>query len=121
LASGEIRKTGLIGDRAILNSAVVKIPKCYPVYDRGYKQHLTPVENYLSGFDKLSVIGRYGAFKYNNQDHSILMGYLAAQNIALEAKHNLWQINTDYEYQESSLITKSGLQKTGSPKMETHD
>jgi hypothetical protein len=56
------------------------------------------------------VIGRYGAFKYNNQDHSILMGILAAENIADNAKNDLWGINTDYEsYQESSVITKTGL------------
>ncbi|MBL7897218.1 MAG: hypothetical protein JNJ99_01700, partial [Crocinitomicaceae bacterium] len=57
-----------------------------------------------------SVIGRYGAFKYNNQDHSILMGVMAAENIASGANHNLWSINTDYEeYQEKSTITASGL------------
>jgi hypothetical protein len=47
--------------------------------------------------DGLQVIGRYGAFKYNNQDHSILMGRMAAENILTETKHNLWNVNTDYE------------------------
>ena len=62
----------------------------------------------------MSVIGRYGAFKYNNQDHSILMGLLAAENICgNRRRHDLWEINTDYDnYQESSLITASGLQAT---------
>ena len=46
----------------------------------------------------------YGAFKYNNQDHSILMGLTAAKNIAQNEKNDLWEINTDYEYQESSKI-----------------
>ena len=57
----------------------------------------------------LTVIGRYGSFKYNNQDHSILMGILAADNIINGANNDLWAINTDYEYQESSLITETGL------------
>ena len=39
-----------------------------------------------------------GAFKYNNQDHSILMGLLAAENILKKTEHNLWELNTDYEY-----------------------
>jgi len=111
LASKDIHATGLIGSRAIINGKIVKLSKSYPVYGCGYKANLLPVENYLKGFKKLSVIGRYGAFKYNNQDHSILMGYYAAQNIAAGASNDLWQINTDYEYQESSLITKSGLRK----------
>ena len=111
LASAEIRKTGLIKDAAILDGFVHRVKNCYPVYSRGYREKLAPVENYLKTVENLSVIGRYGAFKYNNQDHSILMGILAAENIAQDARHNLWEINTDYEYQESATIDKTGLQK----------
>ena len=82
------------------------------MYSTGYKERLKPVEDYLSSIKNLHVIGRYGAFKYNNQDHSILMGRLAAENIMKGTNHNLWEINTDYDnYQESSVITKTGLQK----------
>ena len=112
LAKVEARKTGLIGDAEITDGFVYKIHRCYPVYSTGYKELLKPVENYLSSVNNLHVIGRYGSFKYNNQDHSILMGILAAENILENKKHNLWEINTDYEsYQESSVITKTGLQK----------
>ena len=64
----------------------------------------------MNSIDHLHIIGRYGAYKYNNQDHSILMGMLAAENIISDAQHDLWEINTDYEvYQESAMITKTGL------------
>lgn len=110
LGKDELRRTGLIKDLEISNGHVFKIPKCYPVYGKGYKEPLKLVEDYLSSFEGLSVIGRYGAFKYNNQDHSILMGLLAAENIADGANHNLWEINTDYDsYQERSTITAAGL------------
>ena len=110
LAKQEIEKTGLIKNAQVSEGFVYRIPKCYPVYSTGYKEFLKPVEEYLAGISGLSVIGRYGAFKYNNQDHSILMGMLAAENILENTKHNLWNINTDYEsYQESSVITKTGL------------
>lgn len=110
LAKDEMRKTGLIGDLEISDGHVIKIPRCYPVYATGYKEPLKLVENHLSKITGLSVIGRYGAFKYNNQDHSILMGIMAAENIADGASNNLWEINTDYEdYQEKSTITESGL------------
>ena len=110
LGKDEIRSTGLIKDRKILNAKTYRIPKCYPVYGSGYKKDLVKVEEYLSSVKGLSVIGRYGAFKYNNQDHSILMGLMAAENL-LESKNNdLWSINTDYDnYQESSTITETGL------------
>ncbi len=88
---------------------VYRVPKCYPIYSVGYKKNLKIVEDYLDTLSNISVIGRYGAFKYNNQDHSILMGILAAENILEGKNHNLWEINTDYEYQESSKITSTGL------------
>ncbi len=110
LAKEEIIKTNLIKGAPITDGFVYRIPKCYPVYNTGYKSSLKPVEDYLSSIKNLSVIGRYGAFKYNNQDHSILMGMMAAENILDNKKHNLWEINTDYDsYQESSVITKTGL------------
>jgi protoporphyrinogen oxidase len=113
LAKAEFKATGLLGDASILAGHVHKIKRCYPVYETGYKQKLKPIEEYLSGIKGLSVIGRYGSFKYNNQDHSILMGILAAENIAKGTSHNLWEINTDYEsYQESTIITTTGLKKT---------
>ena len=109
LAKEEIVKTGLIKANQIIDGKVIRVPKCYPVYRQGYKSKLKSVEDFLRGFKQLQIIGRYGAFKYNNQDHSILMGMLAADNITENAKNDLWDINSDYEYQESSVITKTGL------------
>jgi protoporphyrinogen oxidase len=111
----EIRATGLIGNARVLDGHVLRIRRCYPVYARGYKQHLDPVVDYLRGFRGLSAIGRYGAFKYNNQDHSILMGLLAAENILENKDHDLWAVNTDTAYQESAVITKTGLEYPDKP------
>ncbi len=112
LGTKEVQHTGLLGAAKVIDGYVHRIPRCYPVYSTGYKNSLEPIQNYLSTINNLSVIGRYGAFKYNNQDHSILMGILAADNILNNATHNLWDINTDYDsYQESSSISKTGLAK----------
>jgi protoporphyrinogen oxidase len=115
LAYKEIRQIGLAKREEIADGRVVRIPRCYPVYFSGYRDKLEPVQEFLKKTDNLHVIGRYGAYKYNNQDHSILMGMLAASNILSGAKHDLWEINTDYEsYQESATITKTGLTVTDS-------
>ncbi len=64
----------------------------------------------MRNFCRLTPIGRYGTFKYNNQDHSILMGILAAENLLDNRAHDLWSVNTDNEtYQEGALITETGL------------
>ncbi|WP_138992762.1 FAD-dependent oxidoreductase [Larkinella sp. C7] len=105
LASNELTKTGLIPGATISAGFVKRLARSYPVYSKGYKEILKPIQEYLSGLKGLSVIGRYGSFKYNNQDHSILMGILAADNIVSGANHDLWEINTDYDsYQESASV-----------------
>ncbi|MDG2381353.1 MAG: FAD-dependent oxidoreductase [Pirellulaceae bacterium] len=110
-AKSEMRSTGLIGASEILDGHVVRVPRCYPVYARNYKTHLSTIQGYLSDFNGLIPIGRYGAFKYNNQDHSILMGLLGAENLLKQSRNNLWSINTDYEaYQEAATITAAGLE-----------
>ena len=109
LGKKELADAGLVRPDEVSDGYVYRINKCYPVYRAGYRMHLKPIEEYLGGIRGLTVIGRYGSFKYNNQDHSILMGILAAENIVNGAGNNLWAINTDYEYQESALITETGL------------
>ncbi|TAE83066.1 MAG: FAD-dependent oxidoreductase [Bacteroidetes bacterium] len=111
LASAELNKTKLTQGKPILAGYVHRIKSCYPVYNKGYKTRLKPIEEYLNTLNGLSVIGRYGAFKYNNQDHSILMGLLAADNIIKANKeHHLWDVNTDYDnYQERFIITATDL------------
>jgi protoporphyrinogen oxidase len=112
IAKEEIQKAKLTGNQSVTDGFVCKVHRSYPVYHTGYKNDLKPLEDFISAIPNLQCIGRYGAFKYNNQDHSLLMGILAAENINVHGKHNLWQINTDYDvYQESSLITETGLEK----------
>ena len=101
IASEEISQIGLVDRKLIKAGKLVKIPKCYPVYEKGYKAELEVVTNYLDKIEGLVPIGRYGSFKYNNQDHSLLMGIMAAESIAINKKPNLWDINTDSKYQEA--------------------
>ena len=44
-------------------------------------------------------MGRYGMFKYNNSDHSILTALLSVENI-LGADHAVWAVNTETAYHE---------------------
>lgn len=101
-AREEIVRTELAQDADVREGAVIRIPRCYPVYERGYQEPLKVVTDWLDGIEGLTAIGRYGAFKYNNQDHSILMGIMAGESIAKGAPAPLWHVNTDSGYQESA-------------------
>ena len=85
--------------------------RSYPVYNTGYQDKMNVLQAAADKISSLAFIGRNGSFKYNNQDHSILMGLLCADNIIAGDRHNnLWNVNTDYDYQEGgkSLENKKG-------------
>jgi protoporphyrinogen oxidase/putative flippase GtrA len=101
-AEQELRQIGLLRDEVVSDGFVVRLPRTYPIYAGDYKAALSEIQSYLQQFQNLQAIGRYGAFKYNNQDHSLLMGVLAAENVVTPGKHNLWSVNSDSEYLEEA-------------------
>jgi protoporphyrinogen oxidase len=108
LSYSELQKTGLLPTQKMISGKVIRLRKSYPVYDHGYAEPLKVISDYVDTFEGLLAIGRYGAFKYNNQDHSILMGLLAAEKVAGHSpKVDLWSINTDSTYQESGSAPSS--------------
>jgi protoporphyrinogen oxidase len=112
-ARTELPRTHLVPAEDILETHVRRVPMCYPIYEIGYHAHLASVVEFLNTFSNLRAIGRYGAFKYNNQDHSILMGLRAAELVHQQehSNYSLWDINTDYSsYYEEGYITENGLQ-----------
>ncbi len=99
LAVTELGALGLVDADEVVGATVLRVPKAYPVYDRGYHQALQTIRAYLSGIDGLQLVGRNGQHRYNNQDHSMLTGMLAARNVA-GGRHDLWAANTDSSYLE---------------------
>ena len=57
------------------------------------------IRNYLENFENLQTIGRSGMHRYNNMDHSMQTGILAAKNCTGE-NHDLWAINEEKDYLE---------------------
>jgi protoporphyrinogen oxidase len=91
---------GLIGHHPIIDSKVVRVPKAYPVYDDDYQTHIQSIVDYFRDrASNLQLIGRNGMHRYNNQDHAIMTGFLAARNL-LGEHHDLWAVNGDAEYLE---------------------
>ncbi|HHV58694.1 MAG TPA: NAD(P)/FAD-dependent oxidoreductase [Clostridiaceae bacterium] len=101
LAADEIDKIRICNKKDIEDYIVIRVPKAYPVYMNGYKKNIGIIESFIRQFKNLQPVGRYGLFKYNNMDHSVLTGLYAAKNI-LEGtiKYDTWSVNTDKEYHE---------------------
>lgn len=99
LGARELAVLGLAPEESVVDGTVVRMPKAYPVYDDAYKEALALIRGYLSGFPNLQVIGRNGQHRYNNQDHSMLAGMLAARNVLGES-HDVWAVNVEQEYHE---------------------
>lgn len=95
-----LEKLGFIRRDEIIDSFVHKEKYAYPVYDLNYKDHLEKIKNYLSQFKNLQCIGRAGSFRYNNQDHALEMGILAARSIIDKKRYNIEKVGTEQEYFE---------------------
>ena len=107
LASRELVALGIASANEIEDGVVLRQPKAYPVYDRDYRTHLDVIREYLATFTNLQTIGRNGMHRYNNQDHSMLTGLLAARNV-LGERHDLWNVNTERSYYEDFATEPRG-------------
>ena len=103
LGKDEISKLGLVKREQIVDGAVVRMPKAYPIYDAVYREHLDKVREHLDPIPNLHLVGRNGLHKYNNQDHSMLTSMMVVWNMQ-GAKHDIWEVNTDFEYHEEQKL-----------------
>ncbi len=103
IARQEMRVLQLCDPRDVFDAFVIRMPRCYPVYDATYRQHLQVIRDYLARFDNVYPVGRCGLFKYNNSDHSILTALLTVENL-FGAQHDVWAINADDEYLEEQKL-----------------
>jgi len=96
----ELEQIGLGRKNTFVDGFVIRVPKAYPVYDGDYPKNIQIVRSYIDTFLNLQPMGRYGMFKYNNMDHSILTGIYAAEKALGDRTRNIWEVNTDQDYHE---------------------
>ena len=114
LGTSELSKLNLLRPSDVQEGVVLRVPKAYPIYDAHYQECLREIRAWLDRFGNLQLVGRNGMHRYNNQDHSMLTGMLAARNI-LGGRYDLWQVNADAEYHESGdIISEEELQRLSS-------
>jgi hypothetical protein len=100
IAKKEIAALGLAESSKVIDGTVVRQGKAYPMYDHEYRANVAEVRAYLRpAAGNLQVAGRNGMHKYNNQDHAMLTGLMAARNI-MGGFFDPWRVNSDAEYLE---------------------
>jgi len=68
--------------------------------ETGHQAHVATLRAWLNQLENLLPIGRSGMFKYNNQDHAMATGLLAARTALGVAKFDPWGVNIDAHYAE---------------------
>ena len=103
LAKREIEAVGLLSASDVVDAAIVRQPKAYPVYDDAYRDNVAAIRlDIETSFPTLHPVGRNGMHKYNNQDHAMMTGLLTARNIVAGRRiYDVWAVNEDAEYAES--------------------
>jgi protoporphyrinogen oxidase len=102
-AAKELALIDIIEEEDVLDSVVIRMPKTYPAYFGSYDRFST-IRAFTDSIENLFLIGRNGMHRYNNMDHSMLTAMRAVDNIkeGIREKNNIWEINTESDYQEES-------------------
>jgi protoporphyrinogen oxidase len=106
LAKTELEKLGLARASEVFDGCVVRMENTYPVYYHGYIDDVAAIRAELEKLSNIQPIGRAGMHKYNNQDHAMMTGILAARNLS-GGGFDLWKVNADAEYLEEGDASSS--------------
>ncbi|MDD4362932.1 MAG: NAD(P)-binding protein [Atribacterota bacterium] len=101
LAVEELHYLNLVDKKLVIDGFTIRETDTYPVYFIGYEKYFNIIKEYISQLSNLQCIGRGGMYKYNNQDHSLYTGILAAKNYC-GSNYNIWNVNVDAEYHEDA-------------------
>ncbi|WP_375291107.1 NAD(P)/FAD-dependent oxidoreductase [Qipengyuania sp.] len=107
LASKELAELGLAREDQVVDAAIIRQPKAYPVYDGEYTDALGTISEWIDGLENFQTVGRNGLHRYNNQDHSMLSAMFAARNI-LGEENDVWNVNVERSYHEEFELPEKG-------------
>jgi protoporphyrinogen oxidase len=108
LGTRELAKLGLATEAQVVDGTVVRQRAAYPVYDGEYRRAVDVIREFIKReMPNLQLVGRNGMHKYNNQDHAMMTGLMAARNI-MGASYDLWRVNSDAQYLEEDGGAEQG-------------
>ena len=78
--SGLVR-LGFIRSQEVRDSAVIRVPNAYPLFEIGYGQWCSVIHAYLGTYANLVSAGRSALFQYYNMDVAMRSGMEAAERV----------------------------------------
>jgi protoporphyrinogen oxidase len=105
LAVKELAAVQMIEANHVADAFVIRSQKAYPVIELGAQENVELIKAWIDRFENMLPIGRSGMFKYNNQDHAIATGLLAARAMLGHGDYDPWQVNIDGIYHEGRTTT----------------
>jgi len=99
IAEKDISQKKLMQELKPVDHCIVRYRNAYPCYLGDYEKDIQTIRKQLDSISNISAVGRYGQFRYNNMDHSIETGLLAAEKV-MGKSVNPWSVNEDAEYHE---------------------
>ncbi len=108
MARRELAQLGLCDEAKAADGTVVRQRAAYPVYDTDYRHAVAAVRDFIAReLPNLQLVGRNGMHKYDNQDHAMMTGLMAAWNI-MGGSYDLWRVNSDALYLEEDADGEGG-------------
>lgn len=86
----DLEKAGIVKRSEIDRYFTRKIVDAYPVYSKDYKESLDLINEHIDKIDNMITYGRKGLFNYNNMDHCVDMGMIAADHINRKDAKSYW-------------------------------
>lgn len=80
----DLHAEGLCEPEDVVSHHLIHSRHAYPIFSKGFEQHLRVVTDYLAGFRNLTSTGRQGGFTYPNMHSAMRMGAEAARLLLRE-------------------------------------
>ena len=107
-----VNHLGFIERHEVIDAFAIRSKNAYPRYTLDYAEQVGVIKRHLRSFDNLAIVGRGGTFRYNNTDHAIETGLIAAGRLLGETG-DIELVNSEREYLERRPAP--GLAAAGAP------
>jgi protoporphyrinogen oxidase len=102
----DLKKLGFDVEDKITDYFSTWCKHAYPIYDIDYIEKLRATFELFMRYDNLAVCGRQGLYRYNNMDHSMMMGYITAEHILNgKPRSEILKIACEHEVFETHAIS----------------